>query len=220
MAQQFIVEGKDGFVLSALCKKQGLSMPTGYDARTYSDFVIDAGGVDQVSVALEAALEDEDNTNIGVVVDANSVGITRRITGLERVIKKIFPVFQEPITLTPKGWSAKVSGSLRVGIWVMPDNTNPGYLEHFLAEIIPPNDRNFILAQRFLEETKAAGQPSFPALREQKALLALFLSLQEEPGMNAQTAMAKGIFNHQHPLAQNFVAWFENTFELGQYAKS
>lgn len=33
--------------------------------------------------------------------------------------------------------------------------------------------------------------------------------------MSAQRAMAKGIFNHQHPLAQNFATWFGYTFEPG-----
>jgi len=53
MAQQFIVEGNDGYVLSALCGKVGLPIPVGgYEGKKYGKFVVDAGGISKLSDAI------------------------------------------------------------------------------------------------------------------------------------------------------------------------
>lgn len=214
MAQQFIVEGNDGYVLSALCEKAGLGLPVGYSERSYRDFVVSAGGIDNITTAIQDALDNRDVTNVGVVVDANAVGIQSRINKVESAIRKAHPGFNGKIELTASGWTIEIQPNLTFGLWVMPNNHDLGYLEHFLIELIAEDDESLALSQRFLTEAKAAGNPKFSEIKEQKVLMALFLALQDEPGMNTQTAVRKGLFNHTHPQAQHFLRWFETTFRL------
>jgi hypothetical protein len=214
MAQQFIVEGNDGYVLSALCLAGGLNSPIGYvGPKNYKNFVVDAGGISRVSDAIKVALANPDVTNIGVVVDANAVGCQSRIDSITNGIRRTYPDFNELITLSPTGWVGEIAQGVALGLWVMPNNQDSGYLEHFLVRLIRENDQNFVLAQQFLSEAKATGEASFTEGRDQKALLALFLAIQEEPGMNAPTAVKKGILDHTNPLAQNFLTWFDSTFQ-------
>jgi len=214
MVQQFIVEGKDGYVLSALCEKGGLGMPLGYTKRSYKDFVVNAGGIANITEAIRTTLEDEDVTNIGVVVDANDVGFASRYVGIAGAIKEIFPQLTPNIESSRQGWTRELKPGLTFGLWVMPDNSSPGYLEHFLTRLIEPTDESLRLAKKFFSETKSSEAVRFTQVKDQKALLSLFLAIQEEPGMNAQTAIKKGLLKHDHPLAQNFLAWFAATFQL------
>jgi len=92
MAQQFIVEGNDGYVLSALCGKVGLPIPVGgYEGKKYGKFVVDAGGISKLSDAIRIALANTSNTNIGVVIDANGAGVPNRVNRTTPVIPPPFP---------------------------------------------------------------------------------------------------------------------------------
>lgn len=215
MAQRLIVEGKDGYVLSALCKAQGLALPSGYHGRAYENFVVNAGGISQISDAIKVALLDPTTTNIGIVIDANQVGVSGRQQSILAAIRRAYPDYNGSIEVGERGWSAEIKSGLTLGLWIMPDNRNSGYLEHFLTQLIRPDNPRLALANRFLEQAIAEELEGFKDARHQKALLSLFLALQEEPGMNYQTAVAKGVFNHRHPSAQDFLTWFAETFRLG-----
>lgn len=215
MAQKFIVEGKDGYVLSALCQAQSLDPPSGYTKRSYRDFVVNAGGRDNVAEAIRTSIDNKDVTNIGVVIDANDAGIASRQDSIVSAIRLAHPTFNQTIRVGKFGWTGEIKPGLNFGLWIMPNNNEPGYLEHFLTQLIEPDNPRLILAQNFLEQAIAQDLEGFKSVRQQKALLSLFLALQEEPGMNYPTAVAKGIFNSNHPLAQDFITWFRSTFRIG-----
>lgn len=214
MVQQFIVEGNDGYVLSALGTKHGLGYPVGYNKNSYKEFIVKAGGIDNVSIAITDALDNEDVSNIGVVIDANDVGVASRVARVTAAIRSAYSDVDFTIEPTEQGWVKELKPGLTFGLWVMPDNVSPGYLEHFLARLIAEDSPDLALAKDFLTQTKATGNPQFPAIKDQKALLALYLAIQSQPGMNPQTAIRKGLLSHQKPLAQNFLTWFTNTFQF------
>ncbi|MFT6000900.1 MAG: hypothetical protein ACI81P_003366 [Neolewinella sp.] len=214
MAQQFIVEGNDAYVLTALGTKQGLGYPSGYNKQSFKNFVVKAGSITKIPEAIRTALQDEDVTNIGVVVDANEVGVQSRIDSISASIRQVSPGVDFNIELSPQGWITELKDGLTFGLWVMPDNASPGYLEHFLARLIPNDDTDLALAEELLRLTKAAGNPKFPATRDQKAILSLFLAIQRQPGMSPQTAISNGLLDHQNLLSQNFLTWFTGTFRF------
>ena len=215
MAQQFIVEGNDGYILSTLCEVAGFGLPVGYTAKSYPRFVDKSKGIAAVPELLRNALQKPEMTNIGIVIDANDAGITSRLQGINMVIQDVFPRGELREQRENSGWVTNLAPELTIGLWIMPDNASPGYLEHFLMQLVEPGNPHLQLAQEFLgrvldgeEETK------FPLGRIQKALMVLFLAIQDEPGMSPVTAIRKGLLNHRAPLAQHFLTWFQTTFQL------
>ena len=66
MAQQLIVEGKDGFVIAHLCQKRNIGLPKGYERKgKIKDFIINAEGITNVDKAINEALDRSDISNLG-----------------------------------------------------------------------------------------------------------------------------------------------------------
>lgn len=218
MAQKLILEGSEGYVLSEILKRSNASLPLGYPStgEYVSDFLESVNGISNVTRALIQQINDPNVTNVGIIVDANSKGPLARFTSVKNTLEKYLPavVNWNFAADSDTGWVADVAPDFRVGLWVMPNNRDNGYFEHFLTQLIDPNDPSLKLAQQMLEQITQSGHQRFPDLRTQKALLALFLAIQVEPGMSPTIALRKGLLNHQHPLAQRFVAWYQQTFRL------
>lgn len=218
MAQKLILEGNEGYVLSEILKLSNASLPLGYPSKEeyVKDFLKSVNSINNVARALIEQINDPTVTNVGIVVDANSKGPRARFDSIKNTLAKHLPaVANWNFTAdSDTGWVADVAPDFRVGLWVMPNNKDNGYFEHFLTQLIDPNDPSLKLAQQMLEQVAKSGHQRFPDLRTQKALLAIFLAIQQEPGMSPTTALRKGLLNHQHPLAQRFVAWYQQTFRL------
>ncbi|MBB4078301.1 hypothetical protein GGR28_000914 [Lewinella aquimaris] len=220
MAQRLIIEGKDAYVLSELCRLWRLGLPVGYNAASYGrEFVKSAGGIDNVPTIIREELRSPEVTNIGIVVDANSVGVRTRCQSIVAIIADTLPEASQPKveTIGSEGlvWDALGGpGRLRVGIFIMPDNRHEGYLEHFLESIIVKNTEQLRASQAFLDELSAASLSLFKPTHRQKALMYTFLAIQYPPGDSATTALKKGIFDYRAKPAEHFINWFRNTFQL------
>ncbi len=219
MAQTLILEGNEGYVLSEILKLSDAQHPTGYlSNEEYTKYFLKSvKGVSNVRKTLAQQINDPTITNVGIIVDANSKGTKARFDSIKSTLTQYLPTVEnwDYVASSPAGWVADVAPSFRVGLWVMPNNKDDGYFEHFLTELIAPEDESFLAAQEMLTSIQKSKNQRFPDLRAQKALLALFLAIQEEPGMSAVTALRKGLLRHKHPAARLFVDWYENTFTLG-----
>jgi hypothetical protein len=115
---------------------------------------------------------------------------------------------------TPNAEGTIVNGiadSWRVGIWVMPDNSQEGTLETFLSCLVPTGDACWPHAESSAREAKRLGakyaDKDFP-----KAHIHTWLSWQEEPGQPFGTAITSACFRTDTPEAVAFVAWFKRLF--------
>jgi hypothetical protein len=219
MAQILILEGNEGYALSEILKLSDSQHPTGYlsDDEYKKDFLKSVKGVRNVRKTLVQQINDPTVTNVGIIVDANSKGTKARFDSIKSTLNQYLPAVEnwDFVANSPAGWVADVAPNFRVGLWVMPNNKDSGYFEHFLTELIDPEDASFLAAQEMLAKIQEGENQRFSDLRARKALLALFLAIQEEPGMSAVTALRKGLLRHKHPVARFFVDWYENTFALG-----
>lgn len=218
MAQRLILEGNEGYVLSEILKLSNSRLPSGYPTTEeyVENFLRSVRGVRNVRGALVEQIKDVSVTNVGIIVDANSKGAKARFDSIHDTVREYLPeamdwAFSEE---APYGWIGDLTPNFRLGLWVMPNNRDNGYFEHFLTELIAPTDASFIEAQEILSSLQAKGKRRFKDIRTRKALLALFLAIQEEPGMSELTALRKGLLRHEHPLAKRFVRWYEETFTL------
>ena len=218
MAQKLILEGNEGYVLSEILELSNASLPLGYPSTEeyVKNFLKSVKGISNVKRTLIQQIKDTEVTNVGIIVDANSKGSKARFNSIKNILEQHLPeVVNWNFTAAPEaGWIADVAPDFRIGLWVMPNNQDNGYFEHFLMELVDPADESLKSALQMLEDVAQSGHQRFTDLRAQKALLALYLAIQEEPGMSPTTALRKGLLNHQHPLAQRFVSWYEQTFRM------
>lgn len=216
MAQALIVEGNDGIFLSNLCKERGLAPPVGYETpKKFMDeragFIKQAGGLENVLHTFRQTLNSTSFRQIGIIMDANDAGPLFRCQRIEEIIKKRYPGWQGSCIPSPKGTIIKESNLPVIGVWIMPDNQNNGYLEHFVADLIPEGDALWDHAQMVVAQLP---EKRFSGVREQKALLHTWLAWQETPGLPFGTALSSGILTPESLLADRFIEWFKEVFEL------
>ncbi|MEL6867326.1 MAG: DUF3226 domain-containing protein [Bacteroidota bacterium] len=217
MKQRLIVEGKDAIVLAEILKQRGLPPPKGYHIPTKfeKEFIKRADGIKNVETVLREQLETPSVERIGVVVDANSVGPIQRFNQLKSFIEATLKEsLSTSAALGPKGYHAKVSDKLSIGIWIMPDNQNNGYLEHFISQLVPKDNPIWEFAAQQVEQFMQQTYCPFSEVKKQKALVHSYLALQKKPGLPMGTAVKSKYFLAESPAADHFEAWFKTTFEL------
>jgi hypothetical protein len=100
---------------------------------------------------------------------------------------------------------------VRFGVWIMPDNTLPGTLEHFLRHLVPSNDRMSGHVDRFLHGIPVADR-LFPAPAFRKAWIHSFLAVQETPGRPLGLAITFRYLDPDNgPLVGPFLEWLRRT---------
>ncbi len=216
MGQVLIVEGKDGIMLSMLCELRNLPPPVGYETpekymQRKTGFVKSSGGYEKALKDFREYLDKPDYERIGLVVDADENGPAARCQSIENLIKERFSEWTGRCAPSPGGVIIQEENLPVIGVWIMPDNQRNGYLEHFVAELIPEGDALWPYAQTVVGQLPEC---RFPAARDQKALLHTWLAWQETPGLPFGTALSSGILTPESPLADRFIEWFKGVFEL------
>lgn len=216
MSQLLIVEGNDAIALASLLAKRKLPPPVGYaKPQDFKDkFVKIAKGIQNIPHAINEALSSPELKNLGVIIDANEAGYLNR---LDSVLSQIAENIEIDSAIREDSGSGKIikTEQITIGIWIMPDNQNNGYLEHFLASLISSSDSILPFAGQQIEALKQSKLQLFSEAKKQKALLHTWLAWQKEPGKPFGQAVDAGYFDvNAAPLLQ-FEEWFKNTFELG-----
>ena len=169
----------------------------------------------KIETATQEALRNPDITNAGIIVDANQVGPQSRFESILQTIEsEIEGISITNKTLSPNGFSELLQDHLKIGIWVMPNNQDHGYLEHFISTLIPENNPTFQFAKTSIDSLMQKDYCQFTESKKQKALLHTFLAWQEKPGLPMGTALHANILKAQSPIADLFENWFKATFEL------
>jgi len=93
-----------------------------------------------------------------------------------------------------------------IGIWIMPDNSEPGSLESFLSTIRSTEDPQPELWDKASQCIPA--NALFASKDRPKAELHTWLAWQKEPGPSFKVAFGIGCFDLSHPLAQRLADFF------------
>jgi len=216
MQQRLIVEGKDAIVLTSIRMKKGSASPKGY-SNSYkyrNEFIKVAEGDTNIKTALKEQLQSTDVEHIGIIMDADDKGAENRFKSLIDFIQKETGKDLTDCKLNSEGFCHKLNDNRTIGIWVMPDNKNEGYLENFVSSMIPNNDETWQFAQAKVKELSEQAFCKFNKTAKQKALVHTFLAWQKTPGLPMGTAIKAEFLRIETPLVENFIEWFQNTFEL------
>ncbi len=211
LRQLLIVEGiNDLHAIQSLIDKRGIKLKFNHE-----NYIRSAGDVDRAINLFGQALNNPSIQNVGIVIDANSIGIYKRLNKLKAFLKNNLPKERFDKLQIQKGGIVVVEENMPIiGIWFMPDNESKGYLEHFLAKMIPVENE---LWQHVLKTVDELSQKDFCEFKEkekQKALIHTWLAWQKSPGLPFGTAVKSGYFDVNSPSVEPFLKWFENTFLL------
>lgn len=104
----------------------------------------------------------------------------------------------------------------RVGIWVMPDNEQPGELENFVDTMISPDDPARLLAKDYIDRalTEISLDDDIGRLREGKRLrgeVHAWLATRRRP-RHLGAAIEAAYLNTDGELCRRFTAWLRDLF--------
>ena len=215
MAQRLIVEGNDGIALAVLCRKRRLPLPLGYEPENFKKFVINSGGYTKALFVLKESLDDPTLTNIGIIVDANDVGASARWQTIRRILAEKYA--ETSLLQADQQIGSKIvqeENLPKIGVWIMPDNQSAGYLEHFLAGLIPENDSLWIHATDTVKNLQQENFNELTSAKIGKAYLHTWLAWKREPGKPFGQAVDADYFDANAASVQPFLDWFRLTFIL------
>ena len=184
----------------------------GYDwnnAAAIRPYVEPVGGVEKLLARATLSTALKTYERLGLVIDADLSSPQRW-----QQVRDIFRELGISLPAAPSPNGTLVTGSRqnsRVGIWLMPDNSQPGRIEEFIEKLIPPGDPLWPHAQTATTQALTLGASLRPQDHVKGAIHA-WLAWQEDPGLPFGTAITSEVLGHDSPEAQRFVGWFRQCF--------
>ena len=196
-AKLLLVEGQDDkHVVENLCRK--LAPDLSFCCKS-------AGGSDPLLKAIPLETRSDDRSALGILMDANTdisarwQAIGDRLCGEEVRLPD-----------QPKHGGTIIDGDLRVGVWLMPDNSTPGELENFVAELVPKDDPIWPLAKQYIHGIPDAHR-QFSPKKELRAKLHAWLATRREP-RKMGAAIGTGSLDATAPAAKALADWLTALF--------
>lgn len=203
-----MVEGEDDRrILGSLLERSGLS------PRDRRFPTLDAyNGVSNLLKSVHTQVKS--NPTVGIIVDADQAP-NDRWAEIRGCIRRADPGMTLPATLEREGTIFPgVQRGWKIGVWMMPDNVQPGMLEDFVAGLIPAEDRCWPHARSSTTAARCEFGAPLRAVHEAKGAIHAWLAWQDPSGRPLRSFVAEGPPLHEAPLARTFVAWFSRLFEL------
>ena len=189
-----LVEGPDDeHVVAQLCARSEL-------ARNFG--IVQKGGFSELSKSIPVELAAPGRSAVGVVVDANDDPGARWQAVRDRCERRGITLPSEP-----DHGGVVVEGHPCVGVWLMPDNQNPGQLEDLVADMIPVQDVVWPLAQEFVDRIPEPERPR-PAIKAQVHAWLAARAAARPMG----SAIGTGHLDASSPAAISFVSWLRLLF--------
>jgi len=192
MKQQLLVEGKnDQHVVWAFCQKYQLS----------ENFkVIDCEGIEKLLEQIPARLKQSGLQTLGIILDADS-DLQSRYNALKGRLENMDNL---PNTLPSTGLIID-HNSIRIGIWIMPNNQVNGILEDFIAFLIPNKDPLLPIAEEVLGRIEQDQLNPYTLAHHAKALIHTWLAWQKVTGSPMGQAITNRYLDTEIEQAQIFL---------------
>ena len=169
--------------------------------------VVDKTGVDQLLQAIEIEIRVSGRQAVGILLDANT-NPAARWDAVKHRLAETGLYASLPARQTPSG--TIITGTPRVGVWLMPDNTAPGELENFVARMIPNGDAVWPLSQSYIDGIPCA-ERKFSAKKKARAQVHAWLAAREDPRRMGEAIRTRDL-EVDGTLCQAFVDWLRALF--------
>ena len=169
-----------------LCSTEKLTIPNSVLR------IIVLGDVDHLEGSVSKSIRAANVRAYGFVLDADQHP-NRRWQGLRTRFGN--SGVAAPNELPPTGFvGTNANGTVRVGVWIMPDNSSPGMLENFLQTLISNDDKLIPHAVTSTDKAKDELGAKFIEEHRSKARLHTWLAWQENPGRPFGVALKSRYF--------------------------
>ena len=176
-------------------------------------WIIEKEGKDKLvdSIVLEARTPGR--TILGIVLDANDnpnarwQAVTGRLNRLRQEDHFELPELPDQ----PEQSGTILEGRLRIGVWLMPDNSSTGELEDFVGSMIPSGDPVWPLSEAYIESIPPADRKFAPG-KIQRAKVHAWLATREEPRRMGLAIKARDLVTDAANTAA-FVDWLRTLFQ-------
>ncbi len=208
-----LVEGPDDVhTLVALLRHHGIALnERGFEERDKIT-LRDGGGFESLRDIVRLQLRPVDTDlvlqRLGIVVDADD-DLLGRWQSVRDILNRTGYV-HIPDEPQPEGTVVYQDDRPSVGVWLMPDNTLPGMLEHFVEFLVPQDDGLWQHANGCLDQLP---ERRFPQQHKMKAHVHTWLAWQAEPGKPIGQAITKRYLDADAPHATQFIRWVRRTFQ-------
>ena len=199
--RRLLVEGKDDYyVIRKLLKDRSLPV---------SFHIEPKHGFGNLSESLYAEVNTAKRLALGIVADANDDPQER----WQKLRKQLSAAGCDvPAELPPEG--AVFAGPMerRVGVWLMPDNSQPGELEDLVAAMIPPTDPIWPRAREYVTDIPKSHRPFKPA-KLLRAQVHAWLATRSRPRPMGSAIAAQDLRTNV-PQANSLIQWLVKMFDL------
>jgi hypothetical protein len=146
-----------------------------------------------------------------VVLDTDQHGVMGRWQQIQQSISDhhyTFPSVPDINgTILPEHSAANLP---QLGIWLMPNNQDPGMLEDFLMKMA--DQYAIIVAEWSVQTAELAEVASFKSVHRSKAILHTYLAWQDEPGKPPGQSVTSHALHPDTDIAYNFTDWLQRLF--------
>ena len=208
-----LVEGQDDkHVVVQICNRDS-SIPDFYIQDRPSGSGDDSGGIDPLCASIGAELIVPGRQIVGIMLDADDNATDNWNKVRNRLVDA---QIEPPDAPDPNGtiiWESAVTGSPRVGIWLMPDNSSSGELEDFIVQMMPSNDFLWPLSRNYISQIPL-DRRKFPPSKALRAEIHSWLAASNDPrrvGRMGQAIGAKDLEIHG-TLCKTFTNWLSRLF--------
>lgn len=169
-----------------------------------------ADGYDPLLKAISLEMRPDDRRVLGILMDANADVAARWRAICDRLRGENVQLPDQP-----EERGTIIEGDLRVGVWLMPDNSTPGELENFVAKLVPQRDPVWPLAEQYIDGIPSEAR-QFSSSKETRAKLHAWLATRERPRQMG-TAIAAGWLDATAPAATGFANWLTALFGAAEH---
>jgi len=200
MNKVLLVEGNDDLhVISALCKK--FKLPQNF-------VVIDCKGIDNLIEQIPVRLKTDIET-IGIIIDTD-LNINNRWDTLKTIFRsKNFEVVDN---LPVEGLIMDNLQSIKIGVWIMPNNKTNGMLEDFISFLIPEGDDLLPKVDLSLENIENENLNRYSVIHRSKARINTWLAWQEVPGTPMGLSITRRYLTTDESNCVLFIDWLKTLF--------
>ena len=199
--KKLLVEGKnDQHVIWAICEK--LNVKTSFD-------VIDCGGDQKLIEQIPIRKKEPGLETLGIIVDADT-DICNRWNTFSALISSLG--FSLPDELPSNGLIVINEDSIKIGVWIMPNNKLNGMIEDFIAFLVPKDDLLLPIVNQTLDHIERLNLNKYSLIHKSKATIHSWLSLQENPGTPMGLAITKRFLTTEDQTCGLFINWLDELF--------
>lgn len=173
------------------------------------------GSKSSVLSKIRPAIQTAGIENLGIICDADNQSVESAWQSISDRLK--LAGYQNlPANHGINGTIIEPQGNLpKIGVWVFPNNEDEGAVETFFQSLFSENEPLLNHAKTTIDSLPVK---HFPEKDSQKAIVNTWLAWQAEPGRTMGIALRENWIEANGDLADRFINWFEQVFELEKSA--